>query len=72
MEDAHFFEETEHHEVIFGVLDGHNGRIIVEFVTKNLKDLLIKKLRQYDKNEDVSHIFNEVFIENDNMIFNEY
>ncbi|EGR30121.1 protein phosphatase 2c, putative [Ichthyophthirius multifiliis] len=68
MEDAHFFKEINSNEFIFGILDGHNGQQITQYVVENLPQILTEKLIK-NPNKDISEILIKVFEEMSQLIY---
>ncbi|EGR31926.1 protein phosphatase 2c, putative [Ichthyophthirius multifiliis] len=61
MEDAYFYEEVSESECVFGILDGHGGRQISEFVAINLPKILTENLKQNQNLEDISELLIDTF-----------
>ncbi|EAS01992.2 protein phosphatase 2C containing protein (macronuclear) [Tetrahymena thermophila SB210] len=71
MEDAYFYEESDNGECVFGVLDGHNGQTVVEYVTKSLPALIFANLKKMDSKGLVEEALKSAFLEMDEKISNE-
>ena len=67
MKSAYFFEERDG-DCVFGVLDGHNGQAVVEFVTKNLPSILLENLKEKRGEKEVTEALKATFIEIDEKI----
>lgn len=61
---AYFFEESDG-TVIFGILDGHNGRSVVEYVTTHLPRKLLNSLTAIDTEWRVEDILKKQFLSMD-------
>lgn len=69
MEDAYFYEESENGECVFGVLDGHNGLAVVEYVTKFFPALIFSNLKNFELS--VEDVLKKSFLEMDEIVCKE-